>query len=73
MRINGYRCDNCEKEHLLEATRIIQYGSEGLPDGWYIVHIQPNKGPARECEPLLFCSISCLYQWACNQMREVRS
>lgn len=73
MRVNGYRCDNCEKEHLLEPTRIVQYNGEGLPDGWYVVHKDLNKGVARESEPLLFCCISCLYQWASNQMREVRS
>lgn len=65
MRVNGFRCDTCCKEHLVEAYRILQYHGEGLPAEWFIVsqgHLRPDQ------EPLLFCSVECLAQWAEKQV-----
>lgn len=55
MYINGYQCDNCDK--------ISNSGSNELPKGWY--KVQEQDKPNRH-----FCSISCLYQWSCNEVRE---
>jgi hypothetical protein len=57
MRINGYRCDGCGKEHLLEAYRIPSFHGEMLPDEWFLVH---HGKYAPDKEPWLFCSKKCL-------------
>jgi len=59
MRINGFRCDACLKEHLLKIdhARSAFFG-EGLPSEWLIL-----GRPGAE-EPLLFCSEKCLLHHA---------
>lgn len=57
MRVNGFRCDHCGKEHLLEPSRTPQFFSEGIPGDWYIV---TRGGWNGNQEPLLFCSSECL-------------
>lgn len=54
MYLNGYQCDNCEK---------ISNKNE-RPEGWYKVQQEQDK-PHRH-----FCSISCLYQWSCNAVKD---
>lgn len=69
MRINGFRCDACCKEHLLESTHLSHSYSEGFPGGWFILSqgaYEPHK------EPLLFCSVKCLWDWAEKQITGVR-
>jgi hypothetical protein len=62
MRINGYRCDTCQKEHLIPNTSAASM-RQSMPDDWFLV----SKGSMFETnEPLLFCSDSCLYQWSSN-------
>ena len=64
MRLNGFRCDTCCKEHLVEPTIIFQSYGELVPDDWFML----NKGrPEHGKEPLLFCSVACLAQWAEKQ------
>jgi hypothetical protein len=57
MRVNGFRCDHCDKEHLMESSRTLQFFGEGVPDDWYIVTYGGWNGKQ---EPLLFCSSECL-------------
>lgn len=75
MRVNGYRCDNCSKEHLLEPTRTIHFGGEGVPADWFHVY---QGAITNNSEPALFCSASCLYQgsqhldrWFADRTQEV--
>lgn len=58
MYINGYQCDNCEK--------ISNTGANELPKEWY--KIQQLGKPNRH-----FCSISCLYQWSSNMLRDIEN
>lgn len=59
MRINGFRCDACGKEHLIDRTTAIDaYDVYRLtPDGWYVVSL---GAPNTTEEPWLFCSKKCL-------------
>lgn len=60
MRINGYRCDGCGTEHLLDPNhQQLIYRGESLPDTWFIVSQGGSYTPDRE--PWLFCSRTCLY------------
>ena len=69
MRINGFRCDTCCKEHLVDPTLILQSYREALPAAWFMVSQGPYKKdkPWDQQEPLLFCSVACLAQWAEKQ------
>lgn len=58
MRLNGYRCDGCTKEHVLKSTRVLQYFGEGLPSTWLVVGFG-----ARDEDPMTFCSKWCLQEW----------
>ena len=66
MRVNGFRCDVCCKEHLLDPSLILQSYREALPAEWFIVSQGPYKQdkPWDQQEPLMFCSVACLAQWA---------
>ena len=66
MRINGYRCDACCKEHLLEPYREFNHYSEHLPAEWYIV----SRGNVYETEelPWTFCSVQCLHDWTAKKL-----
>lgn len=66
MRLNGLQCDNCAKQHLIDPTLLIQNLLDVLPEGWFIVTRGPynHNIPRQQQEPLLFCSNSCLYQYA---------
>ena len=73
MRVNGFRCDVCCKEHLLEPSLILQSYRDALPAEWFIV----SQGPYKQDkpwgqEPLLFCSAACLAQWAEKQVVAAR-
>ncbi len=63
MRINGFRCDACCKEHLLDAPDFMRLSmGEVLPTDWFFVsHGKQGK------EPLMFCSVECLGDWANKQ------
>lgn len=65
MRVIGFRCDGCGKEHLYKAedlTWIFERSRkttlyEELPEDWYNVF----RGPINETrEPWVFCSEECL-------------
>lgn len=59
MRINGYRCDGCGKEHLLGPYTIPQdYGSH-LPHSWYVVMPGGEQWQGKMV-PWIFCSLDCL-------------
>jgi hypothetical protein len=61
MRINGFRCDGCGKEHLLEPSRnIYDTYSSGVPADWFLV----SHGGEERQEPLLFCSVLCCHRWS---------
>ncbi len=65
MRINGFRCDACCKEYLLETefSPLHQTMGEILPTDWFFVgHGKQGK------EPLMFCSVACLADWASKQI-----
>ncbi len=65
MRINGFRCDACCKEHLLETafSPLHQTMGEILPTDWFFVgHGSQGK------EPPMFCSVECLSAWASKQI-----
>lgn len=64
MRLNGFRCDVCCKEHLLDPSLILQSYREALPAEWFMV----SQGPYKKEEPLMFCSVACLAQWAKKQV-----
>ncbi len=64
MRINGFRCDACCKEHLLETMNIMLDFTEGFPGDWFILH-RGKSGQGKE--PLIFCSVKCLSDWAEKQ------
>ena len=66
MRLNGFRCDTCCKEHLLDPTLILQSYREVLPAEWFMVSQgpYPKDKPWDQQEPLLFCSVACIAQWA---------
>ena len=65
MRVNGFRCDVCCKEHLVDPTIIFQHYGELMPNDWFML----SKGrPEHGKEPLLFCSVACLLQWAEKQV-----
>jgi hypothetical protein len=61
MRISGFRCDTCSKEHLtgIDHARSAYIG-DCLPSEWFIVQLR-EKIPE---EPLLFCSAKCLLHYA---------
>src|SRR6266852_5908762 len=67
MRVNGFRCDVCCKEHLLTKDLMFQGVSpELLPKGWLI--LWPCGGHPSEQTSMLFCSVACLLQWAEKQV-----
>jgi hypothetical protein len=68
MRINGYRCDTCCKEHLLNPMLEHLNITHGMPADWLILRIQLEQSK----EPLLFCSIKCLWDWAEKQITGVK-
>ncbi len=65
MRLNGFRCDVCCKEHLLDPTLIIQGIVDALPNDWFWLYQGKYE---HSKEPLLFCSVDCLSQWAGKQV-----
>ena len=69
MRINGYRCDACCKEHLLESKSLTQSFSEGFPGDWFML---AHGQHSHEREPLLFCSVKCLWDWSEKQITGLR-
>jgi hypothetical protein len=60
MRVNGYRCDQCQKEHLLTHEFVNQHMIEKLPCTWFFV----TMGGSIDREPWVFCSRECLIQYA---------
>ena len=64
MRLNGFRCDVCCKEHLLEPTVTFHSVTGVLPDDWFMLW-RGKYGDAKE--PVLFCSVACIVQWAEKQ------
>lgn len=60
MRINGFRCDGCGKEHLLDLTRAQDAYDvyRSIPTDWYLVSL----GMFGNREPWIFCSRECLYE-----------
>lgn len=65
MRVNGFRCDTCCKEHLLEPTLIPNSYFQALPAEWFLL----SQGrPEQDKEPLMFCSVECLAQWTEKQI-----
>jgi hypothetical protein len=66
MRLNGFRCDSCSKEHLMDPTLLTSdvYGVRFFPEEWYIV----TRGPWKQDEePLLFCSRACVRRHALGE------
>jgi hypothetical protein len=57
MRVNGYRCDGCGKEHLLAPYHDVRCHGGGLPSGWFVVMRSDHKADE---EPWTFCSKACL-------------
>jgi hypothetical protein len=69
MRINGFRCDTCHKEHLINFNPARQYFyGEVLPSTWFIV-ARGGKQFGEE-EPQIFCGVTCLRDYA-RKMSEV--
>ena len=65
MRINGFRCDACCKEHLIEPTVQQQNIVQGMPDAWFTLwHGKLENGHV----PLMFCSLKCLSDWVSKQL-----
>jgi len=68
MRINGYRCDVCCKEHLFDGRELATHMmGELLPTDWYLVNhgkFEPGK------EPVMVCSLQCLADWTQKQLPE---
>jgi len=58
MRVNGYRCDWCGKEHLIQPYEMPRDYGEKLPPEWYVVNRASDLGKK---EPLVFCRAECLY------------
>jgi hypothetical protein len=65
MRVIGFRCDGCGKEHLYKAEDLAQIFNrsrqaslyENIPSNWYSVF----QGSITESqEPLMFCSKECV-------------
>lgn len=67
MRINGFRCDQCKKEHLLEPTLIVEWVGRYLPAQWVMVSQNGNAQGDGHKEPWLFCSWLCLQTWVHQQ------
>ena len=65
MRINGFRCDTCCKEHLLEPSLMLASYYDYLPNGWFLLS---QDRPEHGKEPFMFCSVVCLAQWAEKQV-----
>jgi hypothetical protein len=65
MRVNGYRCDTCNKEHLMEAYQFPSSHAEFIPAEWLIVF---PGGEMNKREPWLFCSKQCLRAWLTDQL-----
>ena len=65
MRLNGFRCDTCCKEHLLEPTLTFHHVTNVIPDDWYMLWLGKYED---DKEPLLFCSVACVAQWAEKQV-----
>ena len=66
MRINGYRCDACCKEHLLDPTIISMTVTQGMPDAWFTLwqgKLENSKEPH-----IMFCSLKCLSDWVEKQL-----
>lgn len=63
MRVNGFRCDACCKEHLLAPSRVLQYHGEGLPSDWLIVNYGSHLDNHVAEQPMIFCSKKCLGDW----------
>lgn len=73
MRINGYRCDSCCKEHLLDPAFARSSMGEVIPTDWYFLS-HGEQGYSKE--PLMFCSVKCLWDWSEKQitgLREVKA
>jgi len=66
MRINGFRCDTCSKEHSLNGTRDNMNPYQYLPQEWFT--LQQGLLTPMSSEPLTFCSLRCLYQWSSNRL-----
>jgi len=71
MRVNGFRCDTCSKEHLLEPYRDMHSWTDGVPGDWYVLW-KGNPRNSQE-EPFLLCSLLCLSQWITKQQTPVES
>lgn len=70
MRINGFRCDGCGKEHLIDPNLQPDF-YRNVPPDWFIVTIGGNFDP--HGEPLLFCSKKCLREHPLHKDSEVKS
>ncbi len=68
MRINGFRCDVCSKEHLFDSRELMtNMMGELLPTDWYLVnHGKFEQGK----EPIMLCSLRCLADWTQKQLPE---
>lgn len=62
MRVNGYRCDLCDK--IVPVAGLSRDG-DYPPGGWFLLIPSPYTG-----NDLHFCSLSHLYQWASNRLNE---
>ena len=68
MRINGFRCDVCCKEHLLDlGFDPLKNIMHLVPDGWFTVFVGKVREYA-DINPVLCCSLGCLMQWAEKQI-----
>lgn len=59
MLLNGFRCDGCGREHLIDAKHSMPSYLDVLPASWYAVSQTAISGQQRS-EPWVFCSIACL-------------
>jgi len=59
VRINGYRCDRCSQEYLVNNTSISSM-REGVPHNWFLVY---HGKDMENREPYLFCTARCLSVW----------
>jgi hypothetical protein len=59
MILNGFRCDSCNKEHLLDPDVTIQMYLPVLPVTWFMVS-QPPANERNLPKPLVFCSPQCV-------------
>lgn len=60
-RLNGFRCDGCEHEHLLDSDndQLTRYPYTQFPEDWFFV----RQGRQEHSKVWIFCSSCCLIDY----------